>query len=250
MEFVIVIVVIGSVIGVIIILVNWAKKAHEQAEYEEEVSRRNRECLKMKKVRPIQRAILEMVANGQIPDIDWKTQVNDPLPFRLLKSERLLYVFPYRAQYAEMKVRRQIVGRSAGTSVRIAQGWSVRVGASQGTPVENDEIHDRGFGTLAISNKCLLFNGDSRSFRIRLDKIVSVSVDGQILEVVRERASQLPEYLALEDAGDAAFAADLILSVESGEVGALTARTIERHVEDFYVQDMGYGIEDYAITDQ
>ena len=98
--------------------------------------------------------------------------------------------------YAEMRVKREVVGRSAGVSVRVMKGVSVRTGASKGTPVETDVLTPRGSGTFAVSTKHVFFSGE-RSFRIPLNKIVSVQSVGDGLEIVRDRASAQPEYFGI-----------------------------------------------------
>ena len=137
-----------------------------------------------------QEHILAFVADGKLPAIDWHTQ-EGRLPFRFMKSEHLVYVFGL-ARYMEQRVRREVVGRSTGVSVRAMRDVYVRMGQSRGTPVESDQWVDRGTGLLAVTTKHLYFSGD-RSFRIRLEKIVSfVGYDDGVI-VTRDRAGGLPE---------------------------------------------------------
>lgn len=144
------------------------------------------------------------------------------MPFKFLKTEHLIYVFP-EVCYAEQRVRREIVGRSAGVSVRVMKGVSVRTGESRGTPVERDEIVDRGMGIMAVTNKHLYFNGE-RSFRIRFDKIVSVQPMSDAVEVIRDRASALSEYFLVGER-DANFAYELLQAIPSLDL----PRDPERH---------------------
>ena len=112
---------------------------------------------------------MSILNDDKLPEIDSFTY--GALPFKFQKTEHLIYVF-FDVGYAEQKVKREIVGRSAGTSVRIAKGVYMRAGASKGTPVETDVIVDRGIGTLAVTSRHLYFSGQ-RSFRVRFDRIVS-----------------------------------------------------------------------------
>ena len=157
--------------------------------------------------------IINILDDNKLPDVDWSHY--QPLPFKFLKSEYLLYVFP-NVGYAEQRIKREIIGRSAGTSVRIAKGVSVRVGQSRGTPVERDEVVDRGVGTMAITTKHVYFSGE-RTFRIRFSRIVSVQAMRNAVEVTRDRASGLSEYFLL-DPTDIEFAANLMLTIPALEL--------------------------------
>lgn len=157
--------------------------------------------------------IIAILDENKLPQIDWSH--HQPLPFKFLKSEHLIYVFP-NVGYAEQRIKREIVGRSAGTSIRVARGVSVRVGQSRGTPVERDEIVHRGVGVMAVTTKHLYFAGE-RTFRIRFSRIVSVQAMRDAVEVTRDRVSGLSEYFILDDA-DIQFAADLMQAVPALEL--------------------------------
>ena len=209
------------------------QEAHEAAQRRLEEQRLERQRF--------QQGIIAVLEEDKLPDLDWDVLVG-PLPFRFMKSEHLIYVFPH-VGYAEMRVKREITGRSAGTSVRVAKGVNVRVGASRGTPVESDEIVSRGTGIMAVTTKHIYFNGE-RSFRIRFDKIVSVEQLRDAVGVTRDRASALPEYFIVGEE-DSSFAYDLIQPVPSLELGTGTP---ERQSPDNYqllVLDGG----DYILDD-
>ena len=157
--------------------------------------------------------IITILDDNKLPDVDWSHY--EPLPFKFLKSEHLLYVFP-NVRYAEQRIKREIVGRSTGTSVRVARGVSVRLGQSRGTPVERDEIVHRGAGTMAVTTKHVYFSGE-RTFRIRFSRIVSVQAMRDAVEVTRDRASGLSEYFML-DPSDIEFAANLMLTIPALEL--------------------------------
>lgn len=182
--------------------------------------------------------IITILDENKLPDVDWSHY--QPLPFKFLKSEHLIYVFP-NVGYAEQRIKREIVGRSAGTSVRVAKGVSVRVGRSRGTPVERDEVVDRGVGIMAITTKHLYFSGE-RTFRIRFSRIVSVQAMRNAVEVTRDRASGLSEYFLLEPS-DIPFAADLMQAIPALEL----PRRPETHDPDDYhllvfdIDDEGVG---------
>ena len=167
-------------------------------------------------IRQIQQNILALVDDDKVPEVDWEAAVGRPLPFRFQKSEYVLYVFPL-ARYLEQRTKREIVGRSVGTSVRVAKGVSVRAGGSRGTPVESDEIVDRGVGMLAVTSKHIYFNGD-RVFRIAFNKIVAVEPSGDDAVIVtRDRASAHPEFFVV-GSRDGWFAYELLQAVPSLEI--------------------------------
>ena len=154
--------------------------------------------------RQLQSKILAIIQEGKVPDMGLSVSV----PFKLLKNERWILAAE-GVVYAEMRVKREVVGRSAGASVRVMKGVSVRTSGSKGTPVESDVLTPRGEGTFALSTRHVFFSGE-RSFRIPLNKIVSVQpTPPRGLEIVRDRANAMPEYFGIGGA-DADFVADLI----------------------------------------
>ena len=166
----------------------------------------------------LQEKVLAMLQEGKVPDL----HLNINVPFRLQKAERWIFAIN-GVGYAEKRIKREIHGRSAGASFRVMKGVSVRTGASRGTPVEVEELTHRGTGTFAISTKHVFFQGD-RTFRIPLSKIVSVRYDYSVgaLEIVRDRASALPEYFGLDNShpvrfGD--FLVQLLLLLPSLDFG-------------------------------
>ena len=183
-----------------------SKERREQQR--QEVERREQEALQarsraQREKQEIQRKVLAILEEGKVPDMHLSVDV----PFKLQKNEKWLLAVNNVA-YAEMRTKREVVGRSAGASVRVMKGVSVRTGASRGTPVETDVLTPRGSGTFAISTKHVFFQGE-RSFRIPMAKIVSVQGSPEGLEIVRDRASAQPEYFGIVGS-DAQFVADLI----------------------------------------
>ena len=152
---------------------------------------------------------------GKGKSLKWTSKAN-PLPFKLQRTEKMLLAVR-NVPYSEMRVKREIRGRSAGASVRVAKGMSVRVGGSRGTPVETDVLTPRGVGLFGLSTKHVFFNGE-RTFRIPIAKIVSAQVVNVGLEIVRDRASAQPEFFGLSEDG-AEFVVDLIHALEDADFG-------------------------------
>lgn len=178
----------------------------------------------------LQRKVLAILEDGKVPDMHLSVDV----PFKLQKSEKWLLAVNNVA-YAEMRTKREVVGKSAGVSVRVMKGVSVRTGASKGTPVETDVLTPRGSGTFALSTKHVFFHGE-RSFRIPLGKIVSVQGTPRGLEVVRDRASAQPEYFGIAGS-DAEFVADLIHLLPDVDFGRGAPEM--QDVNTYLIGDMG-----------
>ena len=181
----------------------------------------------------LQNRILAILEEGKVPDLG----LNISVPFRLLKNERWILAAD-GVMYAEMRTKREIQGRSAGASFRVAKGVSLRTGRSRGTPVETDVLTARGSGIFALSTRHVYFHGE-RSFRISLGKIVSVqSTPTMGLEIVREPASAQPEYFGLprEDAEFIASLIHLLPEVDFGK-GEPQMQPVESYLLPF--GDMG-----------
>ncbi len=164
--------------------------------------------------------IIDILQSGKIPDMEWNIE---DFPFKLMKSEKLIWVF-YPVDHYEHKTRRDYRGGSTGYSFRVAKGFWLRQSSSRGTPVEVDHKVHRGSGPLAVTTKHLYFSGD-RTFRIRFSKIVSaVAFDDSTLVITRDRASGHPDSFVLGNlnwggiAVNADFACDLIHAIEGSDV--------------------------------
>ena len=96
-----------------------AKRVRREAEAENERRRKA-------ELRQIKANVLDILGDGKLPYINVNFK-GGPSPFRLQKSEQLIWAFQ-DAEHIEQKTRRDIVGRSGGVSVRVAKGVSVRMG--------------------------------------------------------------------------------------------------------------------------
>ena len=176
--------------------------------------------------------ILAILEEGKVPELS----LSVPVPFRLSKNERWI-LSADNIEYGEMRTRREMMGRSAGVSVRVMKGVSIRSGSSRGTPVETDTITLRGSGLFALSTRHIFFYG-TRTFRIPLTKVVSAQAVPVGLEIVRDRAAALPEYFGF-DKTNADFVAKLIHlipTVDSGK-GEVEMQSVDLYALPF--GDMG-----------
>ena len=137
---------------------------------------------------------LRDLAEGRLPDRFAGLHV----PFRLMKSETLIWVFE-SVDYGVIKTRREFRGGSTGVSVRVARGIYLRQGAFKGRQVEVEEPVHVDTGLLGITTKHIYFAGPSRSFRIRHSKVVSLTPFSDGLGLTRDTATAKPETFRVKD---------------------------------------------------
>jgi hypothetical protein len=103
------------------------------------------------------------------------------------------------AGFSEERVTsRGYVGGSQGVSVRIMRGVYYRVGAHKGEFVSTKGIVPIDSGTLAITNKRIIFNGYSKTFSIPLTKLVNYVVYEDAIQLDKEGKSK-PGYFTVDD---------------------------------------------------
>lgn len=131
------------------------------------------------------------------------------LPFRLLKSESLYWVFD-GVQYYQEQDQRQPKGRSVGLSFRLMRGLWLRTGLFRGkTQVKEVNVHI-DTGQLGITSKHIYFAGPETSFRVRHERIVSITPYSDGFGIVRDTAIAKPETFLV---GDAEFACKLLIGI-------------------------------------
>jgi hypothetical protein len=99
--------------------------------------------------------------------------------------------------------QRQLQGRSAGTSIRIMKGLSIRTGGfggtSQGQSESVDELRVVDRGTLVLTSKRLVFLGTKRTSNVKLKDIITVDAiyqDG--FELHREHKDRAETFVFTE----------------------------------------------------
>lgn len=135
------------------------------------------------------------------------------LPFNLMKSEEMLWLFD-GVDYLEEVTQREFRGGSLGVSFRVAKGVYLRPSAFRGRPVTSTSIQHTDSGVLGITTKHIYFKGQRKSFRVRLEKIISFDPYQDGLGIMRDTARAKPEMFRM-DATDAWFLLNIIDAVMS-----------------------------------
>ena len=148
--------------------------------------------------------------HGVIPR--WDRRAVRP-PFNLMKSEELLWLFG-GADYLEQVTRREFRGGSLGVSFRVAKGVYIRPGAFRGRSVATSSMQHTDSGVLGITTKHIYFKGNSKSFRVRLEKIVSFDPYRDGLGIMRDTTRAKPEVFRMGET-DAWFLLNIIDAVMS-----------------------------------
>jgi hypothetical protein len=114
-------------------------------------------------------AVLRDVISGMIPE---RVKIKGELPFTLLATEKLIWIFQ-GVKYYEERQSRCHAGGSQSTSIRVANGFYYRTSGFQKECIETHGAIQFDSGLLGVTNKHLYFSGTNRHFRIALDRIAS-----------------------------------------------------------------------------
>lgn len=150
-------------------------------------------------------AVLRELMEGKVPS---RFHPVGGLPFNFQKDEALIWAFNNVAYYEE-KTRRQYVGGSHGMSFRIAKGVYYRVGSFRGRPVKTTERVHVDTGILAVTTKHLYFQGHTKTFRVRLDKVVSFMPYSDGVGIQRDATTAKPQFFIT---GDGWFTYNLLIN--------------------------------------
>ena len=154
------------------------------------------------------------------------------LPFNLMKSEEILWLFS-GADYFEQVTQREFRGGSLGVSFRVAKGVYVRPGAFRGRSVASTSMQHTDSGTLGITTKHIYFKGSRKSFRVRLEKIVSFEPYQDGLGIMRDTSRAHPEIFRMgtTDAWFLLNIIDALMSMDSISLPKAGAPTLDEIVD-------------------
>lgn len=156
--------------------------------------------------RIVQAGLLRDLMEGKIPE-----RMNfTGHPFRLQKSETLIWVFQ-NVGYSTVRTRTEFRGGHAGVSVRVARGLYFRTGGFKGRPVRREEAVRVDTGLLGVTTRHLYFAGSRRSFRVRHDRIVTLVPYSDGVGIMRDGVRAKPETF---EVGDGWFVYNLLRNIE------------------------------------
>lgn len=158
--------------------------------------------------RLVQAGILRDLVEGKVPQR--MRLASRALPFRLQKTETMIWVF-HHVDYYTVRTRREYRGRSAGVSVRVARGVYFRTGGFKGHPVDYDETVHVDTGLLGVTTRHIYFAGVSKRFRVRHDRIVTIEPYSDGVGIMRDSVRARPETFRV---GDGWFAYNLLRNIE------------------------------------
>lgn len=140
-------------------------------------------------------AVLREVMEGNVPE---PPQLDQRLPFNLMKSEDLVWVIA-DTEYYQTKTVREFRGSSHGVSIRVAKGLYYRPSAFKGRSVSREETVLADRGLLGVTTKHIYFHGDRERFRVRYDRIVSFEPFSDGLGIMRDNQRAKPESFVTGD---------------------------------------------------
>jgi hypothetical protein len=110
--------------------------------------------------------LLDEIQKGNVPEIQVANLITQ-------KGERVYWKEP-SSLTEEKVIRRGYEGGSQGFSFRIMKGVSYRVGAHRGNLITETGMVSVSMGDFIISDRRIVFRGNTKSFSIKLDKILDV----------------------------------------------------------------------------
>jgi len=125
-----------------------------------EISKRKEELTRLR--------LLTEIHEGNIPTLTLSNVITQ-------KDEMVYWAEP-SSLLEERVVNRRYEGGSKGVSFRIMKGVNYKIGGHKGHYVVDKANVKVSSGKLIITNKRIIFSGDKKSFSIRLDKIIDISL--------------------------------------------------------------------------
>lgn len=145
--------------------------------------------------------ILALLDEGKVEEI--QTAFSGSFAPRLEKDEHGIWAFS-GVKYLVMKHQTRYVGRSSGISVRLMKGVYYRTGSFSGTPIQTEYLSVQDNGGLSITNRNVYYIGSNVAEKLPLNKIVSVQLHTDGIEILESGRSKKPLILQFDDPGLAA----------------------------------------------
>ena len=129
-----------------------------------------------------QMSIIKSLQRGVVP------ASSTPAPIMLGKGETIIWTYNGVTMYQE-KIEKEYGGRRTGWSFRVMRGATYHVGGTKIKPVEHSYMDNKGVGTLYITNKHIIFQGDTAALRIPYFKMIGVTPYNDGIEIHRDGAN-------------------------------------------------------------
>jgi hypothetical protein len=109
-------------------------------------------------------------------------------------DEQVIFCLP-GVSLMEPRAVRYTRGGSAGSSIRIMKGLSIRTGGWAGRSESVEELRTIDRGTLVLTTKRLVFLGQLRTNSVILSDIISIQSFTDAIDVHRERKQKVETYV-------------------------------------------------------
>lgn len=129
-----------------------------------------------------QMSLLKNLQRGIMPQQSFNA------PIMLGRGESVIWCYSGVTMYQE-KTERQYQGRRQGMSFRVMKGVHYHVGGTNVKPIEHSYMENKGTGTLYITNKHIIYQGDTAAQKIPYTKLIGVTPYSDGIEVHREGAN-------------------------------------------------------------
>ena len=145
--------------------------------------------------------------NAPQNDLEWFAQkiyegkVNLPVhncPIIIKKNEKPIVVIP-NVTLKEPRSVRTSLGGYAGPTIRIAKGFSFRLGGGSSRSESHEEIKTIDKGILTITNKRLAFTGSMKNLNYNLNKIMSIKEFQDGIAIQRENKQKTEYFTGTND---------------------------------------------------
>lgn len=143
----------------------------------------------------IKGAILRELMEGKVPE---KINVQGQLPFNLLNTEKLIWVFQ-NVEYYETKTFKVRKGNYRGSRVRVAKGVYFNMKGSSGYTVEKQSNVHLDTGFLGVTDKHLYFAGGTKRFRLKYEKIMAFDPYSDGIGIQRDAMTAKPQIFITKD---------------------------------------------------
>lgn len=137
---------------------------------------------------------LKKIQKGDLSEVE--PIANPPI---LLKKNEVAYVLLKGIALYEERTKQQYVGGSRGVSFRVMKGVSFRVGAFKGERIPVTEKKHIDTGDLTITNKRVIFTGDTKSLSYPVSKIINVEDYSDGISINREGKQRIEYFLGETD---------------------------------------------------